>query len=94
MNHFVERLPWRIASLAGLLVGGISLLTGAEPWTCLLRVGAAFAVFALAGFALRLLLQSAETPPAAQGRHFDQTTPEDSPEEPASPASSNAGDEH
>ena len=82
MNHFVERLPWRIAALAGLLVGGISLLTGADPWTSLLRVAAAFAVFGAAGFALRLLLQT--EPAAVQGRHFDQTTPEDSPEEPAS----------
>ena len=94
MNNFVERLPWRIAALAGLLVGGVSLLTGAGPWTCLLRVGAAFAVFGAAGFALRFLLHNAETPPAAQGRLFDQTTPEDSAEEPIFPASSNAGDKH
>ena len=96
MNHFVERLPWRIAALAGLLVGGISLWTGADPWTSLLRVGAAFAVFGAAGFGLRLLLQSAEASalPAAPGRHFDQTTPEDSSEEHTPPTSSNAGDAH
>ncbi|MGI4790708.1 MAG: hypothetical protein ACRYFS_17905 [Janthinobacterium lividum] len=94
MNHFVERLPWRIAALAGLLVGGISLLTGADLWTSLLRLSVAFVVFGAAGLALRVLLQNAETPPAAQGHHFDQTTPEESPEEPTSSASSNAGDKH
>ena len=88
MNHFAG-LPWRIAALAGLIVGAISLLTGADPWTSLLRVSAAFAVFAAAGFALSFLLQ-AGTPPAqdhhsAQGRHFDQSAsdpqaPEDAPD--------------
>ena len=80
MNHFVG-LPWRIASLAGLLVGGISLLSGADPWTCLLRVAVAFAVFAAAGFGLQFALQAE---PPASGKHFDQTTPEESVEEPAS----------
>ena len=88
MNHFAG-LPWRIAALAGLLVGAISLLTGADPWTSLLRVSAAFAVFAAAGFALSFLLH-AGTPPAqdhhsAQGRHFDHSasdsqSPEDAPD--------------
>ena len=93
MNHFVDRLPWRIAALAGLVVGGISLLTGFDPWTCLVRLSIAFAVFGAAGYGLKLLLQNAElpAPPPAQGRHFDQTTPEDNPEEPTS-ASHNAGD--
>ena len=82
MNHF-SGLPWRIAALAGLIVGAISLLTGAGPWTSLLRVSAAFAVFGAAGFALSFLLQ-AGTPPA-QERHFDQSasdpqTPEDAPD--------------
>ena len=79
MNHFAG-LPWRIAALAGLLVGGISLLTGADFWTTLIRVSAAFAVFGAAGFGLSLLLQHAE-PPAARGQHFDQTTPDDSPDD-------------
>lgn len=78
MNHFAG-LPWRIAALAGLIVGAISLLTGADAWSSLLRVSAAFVVFGAAGFGLSLLLQA--EPPAAQGRHFDQTTPEDSPED-------------
>ncbi len=91
MNHFVG-LPWRIASLAGLLVGGISLLYGAGPWTCLLRVAAAFVVFAAAGFGLQFALQA--EPPAQEamhpGRHFDGVTPDESLDEPASPT----GDTH
>ncbi len=63
MNNFVG-LPWRIASLAGLLVGGISLLYGASPWTCLLRVALAFAVFAAAGFGLQFVLKNGEAPPS------------------------------
>ena len=81
MNHFVG-LPWRIASLAGLLVGGISLLYGAGFWTCLLRVAAAFVVFGAAGFGLQFALQAE---PPDQGKHFDQTTPGESPDDPASP---------
>ena len=63
MNHFVERLPWRIAALAGLLVGGISLLTGAGPWTCLLRVAAAFAVFGAAGLPCNCCCKPTRRPP-------------------------------
>ncbi len=82
MNYFAG-LPWRIAALAGLIVGAISLLTGAGPWTSLLRVGAAFVVFAAAGFGLSYLLQA--DPPPAPGRHFDQSAsdqsaPEDAPD--------------
>jgi len=93
MNHFVG-LPWRIASLAGLLVGGISLLYGASAWTCLLRVAAAFAVFAAVGFGLKLVLladQPAAKEAARQGKHFDQTTPDESRDE---PASSHSGETH
>ena len=84
MNHFAG-LPWRIAALAGLLVGAISLETGAGFWTCLLRVSAAFVVFGLGGYGLSLLLQAK---PPAPGRHFDQRldqpdpkTPDDNAEE-------------
>ena len=84
MNYFAS-LPWRIASLAGLLVGGISLLTGAGAWTCLLRLAAAFAVFGVAGFGLKFALQAE---PAARGKHFDQTTPDEGRDEPASSHSS------
>ena len=86
MNPFLEHLPWRVASLAGLMVGAISLATGADVWTCLLRVGAAFFLFGVLGLGLRAVLQqsSADRPPAAKphaadhrGQRFDQTTPED-----------------
>ena len=80
MNHFAG-LPWRIAALAGLVIGAISLLTGAGPWTCLLRVSAAFVVFGAAGFGLRFLLQA--DPPAAQGRRFDHTAGDQKPPEDA-----------
>ncbi len=87
MNPFLEHLPWRVASLAGLMVGGISLATGADVWTCLLRVGAAFFLFGVLGLGLRAVLRqsAAVTPPPAsdhqaadgRGRRFDQTTPPD-----------------
>lgn len=88
MNQFVERLPWRVAALAGLMVGAISLAFGADAWTSLWRVGAAFAGFALLGLGLRAVLRQGQpTPPAggARGRHFDQTTPEDPSDKPAAP---------
>ena len=58
----------------------ISLLYGAGPWTCLLRVAAAFVVFGAAGFGLQFALQ-AEPP----GRHIDQTPPNESPDESTPP---------
>lgn len=86
MNLFAERLPWRIAALAGLLVGGISLASGADPWVCLMRVGAAFALFGALGLGLRAVLRSGPPPPGpspperdGRGRHFDATTPDTHP---------------
>ena len=77
MNHFVERLPWRIAALAGLLVGAASWWGGVDPWVCLLRVGGAFAVFGLMGLGLRASLQQGQTPAmTGKGKHLDETTPE------------------
>ncbi len=86
MNLFAERLPWRIAALAGLLVGGISLAFGADPWVCLLRVGVAFALFGALGLGLRAVLRSGPPPPEAdgRGRHFDATTPDTHPPDDAS----------
>lgn len=81
MNHFIG-LPWRIASLAGLLVGGLSLLSGASSWTCLLRVAVAFAVFAAAGFGLQFVLQNGDAPPPEPPS--DPATPEDQRDKPAS----------
>lgn len=87
VSDFVERLPWRVAALAGLLVGAMSLLGGTDLWATLLRVGAAFAIFGLLGWGLRSLLQSVPSNPAppsnppgpdsaGQGAHVDQTIPE------------------
>ncbi len=88
MNSFFQHLPWRVASLAGLMVGAISLASGVELWTCLLRVGAAFVVFGVFGLGLRSVLQQSasvtppKTPPKPhptadhRGQRFDQTTPE------------------
>lgn len=64
MNHLdAEHLPWRVAALAGLIVGGISLAYGSDVWTCLIRVGAAFLLFGLAGLALRAVMQIGSAPP-------------------------------
>ena len=92
MNHFVERLPWRVAALAGLMVGAISLSTGADTWTSLLRVGAAFLLFAALGAGLRAVLRQGTAAPPPKGgrgsdglgRRFDQTTPDEA----GAPASS------
>lgn len=98
MNQIVEHLPWRVASLAGLLVGAISLAIGADVWACLLRVGAAFLLFGLVGLGLRAVLrQSASVtppshPPDHRGSHFDQTTPEDSLDKTSTPTSSHLND--
>jgi len=76
MNPFVEHLPWRVAALAGLVVGGVSFAAAVDVWTCLLRVGAAFVLFGLGGLALRSALRQPAPPPGdGRGRHFDQTTP-------------------
>ena len=95
MNQFVEHLPWRVASLAGLMVGGISLATGADVWSCLLRVGAAFLLFGVLGLGLRGVLRQGGAPPPVppadhRGQRFDQTTPEAGPEQ-AAPSNVNEG---
>ena len=86
-SPFLERLPLRVGALAGLVVGAVSLLGSVDPWVCLLRAGAAFLLFALAGLALRAILgQGAASPPeTGRGRNFDQTLPKESPAEPDAP---------
>ena len=91
MNSFLQHLPWRVASLAGLMVGAISLASGVEIWSCLLRVGAAFLFFGAVGLGLRSVLQQSASviPPKPvpkatlsadhRGQRFDQTTPEPEP---------------
>jgi len=85
MNDFARRLPWRLAALAGLLIGGVSLAGGTDPWQCLLRAAAAFALFGLLGMGLRALLEigvprkePGPAPPAPKtnkGTRVDHTTP-------------------
>ena len=100
MNPFLEHLPWRVASLAGLMVGAISLATGTDAWACLMRVGAAFILFGALGVGLRTVLGQGviNSPPSAsprtadhRGQRFDQTTPEDGADTNVS-ASPNAND--
>jgi hypothetical protein len=91
MNPFVEHLPWRIAAVAGLVVGGVSLCAGTGLWVTLMRVGVAFVIFALIGFGLQAILQQGarEDRPkgdARTGAHIDQTTPPMSVEEVSRPA--------
>lgn len=78
MNPFVERLPWRVAALAGLIVGVLRLAGGSDVWNSFLWVGAAFLVFGLLGLGLRAaLLRGVVPPPGSRGQNFDQTTPEE-----------------
>ena len=89
MTEFLERLPWRLGAVAGLLVGAASLIAGTDPWVSLLRVGAAFLTFAVLGIAMRTLMRGHPPPdphtpesksPSPQenetGSHVDQKTPE------------------
>ena len=82
MNHFVERLPWRIAAFAGLLVGAVSYKSNTDLWICLIRAAAAFVVFGFLGVLLRnILTQQPEQPerserPDHRGVHLDAVTPE------------------
>lgn len=93
MNHpYAEHLPWRVAALAGLLVGGISLATGADVWDCLLRVGAAFLVFAVAGLGFRAVLQSGTGLPVAPGTHSVRKSSEHISEEPGGAAAHGTDD--
>lgn len=65
MKHSIERLPWQLAALAGLLVGAISGASGTDLWVCLMRVGEAFALFFALGLALRAALRLPPSKPAA-----------------------------
>lgn len=81
MNSFLDRLPLRVAALAGLLVGVVGLAGRVDLWVCLLRVGGAFVLFWILGMALRAILMP-NWPSAdddQKGALLDQTTPEMSP---------------
>ena len=89
MSELVERLPWRLAALGGLLVGAASLLAGIDLWSTLLRVGAAFAVFWILGWAARAALRGLDAPPRPGsdklGTHMDEKTPDMTPSDLHSP---------
>ena len=60
MNYdFLVSLPWRLASFAGLLVGGIALACGVTDYSMiLLRMSIAFAAFYIIGLAASTALKS------------------------------------
>lgn len=45
MYNLFEQLPWRVAALAGIIIGSISWYYGADFWVVLERMGMAIAVF-------------------------------------------------
>jgi hypothetical protein len=68
MIDCLNTLPWRLASLAALIVGGVSIATGAtDVWTGLERVGIAFVAFYVIGAVAKMLLVVSTTHSA--GRH-------------------------
>lgn len=75
MNSFLERLPWRLAAIAALLVGGVSWLNGTEFWTCFERMGAAGAAFGAGGLMLKLLLLDPRVDTDHTGINVDHSTP-------------------
>ena len=59
MNDFLAAIPWRLASLAALIVGIVSFaVAAADVWTALEHVGAAFVVFFLIGTIARAMLSA------------------------------------
>lgn len=80
MDEFINRLPTRVAALAGLLVGGVSLYGGTSLIGVAERVVMAMVVFGLLGVVLRLLIQQSaleqDYPGEHRGRHLDASTPD------------------
>jgi hypothetical protein len=60
MNYdFLTSLPWRLGSLAGLIVGGIAIAYGVTDYVViLLRIGLAFGAFFFIGSISAFLLKS------------------------------------
>ena len=57
---FLGALPWRLGSLAALLVGVVSFASGAaDTWVVLARVGMAFAAFFVVGWLVKAVLSIA-----------------------------------
>lgn len=82
MDNFIERMPLRIAALAGLIVGGISLYTDVSLTTCIERVAISLIVFGIAGAILRFAMRLNSQPVEAMhsrhvGTRFDSHMPDD-----------------
>lgn len=60
MNDFLSALPWRLAALAALIVGGLSVFNEVDTWVGLERCGIAFAAFWALGSFAKGLLHAAE----------------------------------
>ena len=60
MNDFLSALPWRLAALAALIVGGLSAINGVDAWVGLERCGLAFAAFLALGNLAKGLLRATE----------------------------------
>ena len=79
MDEFIDRLPARLAGLAGLLVGSVSLYGGTSLLGVSERVVVAMIVFGALGATFRLLIQQSALEQDYQvqhmGRHLDASTP-------------------
>ena len=61
MSDFVSSLPWRLAALAALVVGGLSAANGIDAWIDLERAGFGFAAFWVIGSIARSVLRATDT---------------------------------
>ena len=59
VNDTLDSLPWLLAAVAALLVGGVSLISGGLVWDSLEKAGAAFVAFGLIGAIIRKILVAA-----------------------------------
>ena len=79
MNDFIDRLPVKVAALAGLVVGAISLYRGTSFTGSVERVIMAMVAFGLIASVLRALMQHSASeqrrPVEHRGRHLDASTP-------------------
>jgi hypothetical protein len=79
MDEFIDRLPARLAALAGIMVGSVSLYGGTSLLGVGERVLVAMIVFGLLGAILKLLIQQSALEQNYQvqhmGRHLDASTP-------------------
>ena len=79
MDELIERLPIRVAALAGMLVGGVSLYGGTSLTGVVERVLAAMVIFGLIASVLKLLMQQSAQEQgfdtAHMGMHLDTSTP-------------------